>query len=277
MKKASLKIKAFPYFGSKFGLLPWILENMETEHYHFVDVFGGSAVVLLNKPAAKVETFNDLDGEIVNFFKILRDMGATLSKNLELTPYSKEEFAKALERNPENDLERARQFFIRVGQSFNNVSHSTNVSSWRKHVRKSSSSPNNMVKSWLSSVNGLGPVVERLQHCQIENSPFAEIIKKYDSKETLFYCDPPYLPTSRVAKKSYREEMTLQDHQELADLLNNVQGNVLLSGYASDFMEKNYSETNWEKIEKKVIARSSPSQMTGKKPERVECLWKNFI
>jgi DNA adenine methylase len=124
------------------------------------------------------------------------------------------------------------------------------------------------VSRWLGSVDGLSEIVQRLLRVQIENSPAIEVIQRYDSEETLFYCDPPYPHDSRGDANAYGYEMTDDEHRQLADVLKNVKGKVALSGYHCDLLDKLYAD--WEYIE------SSPKQCLSVKQPRTEVLWINY-
>ena len=112
------KMIAFGYYGGKFSHLDFILPLLPTHFTHYCEVFGGSAAVLINRPPAPVETYNDLDGEVVNFFECLRDHGKDLVRLISLTPFSRVELVNALSRATGlTRLERARRFFVRARQT----------------------------------------------------------------------------------------------------------------------------------------------------------------
>src|SRR6266581_5436560 len=112
------KMIAFGYYGGKFSHLDFILPLLPTHFTHYCEVFGGSAAVLINRPPAPVETYNDLDGEVVNFFECLRDHGKELVRLISLTPFSRVELVKALKPTTGlSSLERARRFFVRARQT----------------------------------------------------------------------------------------------------------------------------------------------------------------
>jgi DNA adenine methylase len=217
------KMIAFGYYGGKFSHLDFLLPLLPTSFTHFCEPFGGSAAVLINRPPAPVETYNDLDSEVVNFFRCLRDHGDELIRLISLTPFSREELLKAC--CPEPDLleiERARRFFVRARQTRTGLAQTSSEGRWAHCVLTSRACMAGAVSRWLGSVEGLPQIVQRLQRVQIENAPAIEVIRRYDSQSTLFYCDPPYPHEARGDSKAYGYEMMDREHEELAEILHSV-------------------------------------------------------
>ncbi|MGH7454113.1 MAG: DNA adenine methylase, partial [bacterium] len=196
---------AFGWYGGKFNHLNWLLPLLPACH-HYCEPFGGSAAVLLNREPSPVETYNDIDGEIVNFFRVLREQKEALIEAIGLTPFSRKEFALAIASPsaPISDLERARRFFVRARQVRTGLAQTASIGRWANCKNTSRGGMSGAVSRWLGSVEGLAEIVERLLRVQIENRPAAEIIKLYDDKDTLFYCDPPYPHETRGDKKAYK-------------------------------------------------------------------------
>ncbi len=263
------KMIAFGYYGGKFSHLDFILPLLPTHFRHYCEVFGGSAAVLINRPAAAVETYNDLDGEVVNFFECLRDHGEELLRLISLTPFSRVELVKALTPSAGlTDLERARRFFVRARQTRTGLAQTSSEGRWAHCVLTSRAEMAGAVSRWLGSVEGLPEIVQRLQRVQIENAPAQEVIRRYDSPETLFYCDPPYPHESRGDSKAYGYEMTDAEHEQLASVLHSVRGAVALSGYSCPFMNRLYG--HWRCVDADTrLCNSSKS-------ERTESLWMNY-
>jgi DNA adenine methylase len=131
------------------------------------------------------------------------------------------------------------------------------------------------VSRWLGSVEGLSEIAQRLLRVQIENAPALEVIARYDSSDTLFYCDPPYVHESRSDTNAYAYEMTDEAHIELADVLHRVKGKVAISGYASPLMNDLYRDwTAFEAPSRK--AHSTNTRQDNVKQERREILWANY-
>ena len=267
---------AFGWYGGKFSHLKWLIPLLpDTDH--FCEPFGGSGAVLLNKKPSSVETYNDIDGEVVNFFKVLRDQSEDLIKAIGLTPFSREELRIACDRskNGISDMERARHFFVRARQVRTGLAQTASEGRWAHCKLTSRAGMAGAVSRWLGSVEGLSEIVQRLLRVQIENAPAIDVIRRYDSEKTLFYCDPPYPHDSRSDTKAYAFEMNDDEHRKLSEILHKVKGKVALSGYHGKLMEELYDD--WNYIE--APTRKAHSTNTGAnkdKQDRTEILWINY-
>ncbi len=263
------KLIAFGWYGGKFSHLDWLLPLLP-KTTHFCEPFGGSAAILLNREPSPVETYNDIDSEVVNFFRVLREQKEALTEAIGLTPFSREEFELAITQPTQDisDVERARRFFVRARQVRSGLAQTASSGRWANCLLTSRAGMGGAVSRWLGSVEGLSEIVQRLLRVQIENSPAIDVIKRYDSAETLFYCDPPYPHSSRGDSKAYAYEMTDKQHQELAQVLHNVEGKVALSGYRCDLLDELYSD--WHYVE------ATPKNCHSIKQLRTEVLWVNY-
>lgn len=263
------KIISFGWYGGKFSHLDWLLPLLPDAH-HYCEPFGGSAAVLLNRKPSPVETYNDIDGAVVNFFRVLRNQKGRLIEAIGLTPFSREEFYLAItDYGPHlSDLERARRFFVLARQVRTGLAQTASLGRWANCKNTSRAGMSGVVSRWLGSVDRLPEVAERLLRVQIENRPSLEIIKLYDSPKTLFYCDPPYPHQSRCDNKAYGFEMTDAEHVELANVLKQAKGKVAMSGYRCDFMDTLYGD--WRCVE------ASAKKCHSVKKLRTEALWKNY-
>ena len=270
------KLIAFGWYGGKYSHLDWLLPLLP-KATHYCEPFGGSAAVLLNRTPSPVETYNDLDGEVVNFFRVLRDQQEDLIKAIGLTPFSKEEFRIAAEESTEgiSDLERARRFFVCARQVRTGLAQTASAGRWAHCKLTSRAGMAGAVSRWLGSVEGLSEIVQRLLRVQIEHSPAIEVIQRYDSTETLFYCDPPYPHDSRSDTNAYGFEMTDSEHRTLAAVLHNVHGKVAISGYHSKLMDELYKDWNYIESNPKK-AHSTNTRQDNVKQDRVEVLWVNY-
>ena len=260
---------AFGWYGGKFSHLDFILPRLPTDAKHFCDVYGGSAAVLINRPPAPVETYNDIDSELVNFFKMLRDAGEDLVRQISLTPFSREELIKACQHEPGlSDLERARRFFVRARQTRTGLAQKSSEGRWAHCVLTTRAGMSGAVSRWLGSVDGLAEITARLQRVQIENAPALEVIRRYDTAETVFYLDPPYVHASRGDTAAYQHEMSDDDHVALADVLSSIRGRAVLSGYRTPLYDRLFE--SWTRIDAPVRTAHSV-----RKP-RQESLWVNF-
>ena len=264
------KLIAFGWYGGKFSHLDWLLPKLP-DCLHYCEPFAGSGAVLLNRKPSPVETYNDIDGEVVNFFKVLREEKESLIEQIALTPFSREEFGSACELNPKlSNLERARRFYIRARQVRTGLAQTATIGRWANCKNTSRAGMSGVVSRWLGGVEQLEFIAERFLRVQIENRPAIDVIKLYDSEETLFYCDPPYIHETRGDTKSYGYEMDNSAHKELAETLNSVKGLVAISNYECELMEELYPSKKWTKI-------YSPEKIIhSTKDTRQEVLWVNY-
>ena len=256
------------YHGGKFRLAPWIIPQIPP-HRHYVEVFGGAAGVLLRKTRSHVEVYNDLDSQVVNLFKILRNREDTLElcRMVELTPFSREEFNNSYEPSL-HPLEAARRFIVRcyfghgtcsVDPKDSNGYRSCDVRAGKSYARE-----------WTGIPLALSVSSDRFKGVTIENIDYRKLIPKFDTSETFFYVDPPYTLGSRNAGgKGYVHEMSDEDHRQLSWILHRVKGKAAISGYPSSLYDDLYSD--WRKDTKEVGANGQRGSV-----KRVECLWMNY-
>jgi DNA adenine methylase len=265
----SKRLIAFGWYGGKFSHLDFLLPLIPTDAKHFCDVFGGSAAVLMNIDPYPVETYNDIDSELVNFFETLRNQGPKLVKAIGLTPFSREELARACQ--PASNLtklERARRFYIRARQTRTGLAQTSSEGRWAHCVLTSRAGMAGAVSRWLGSVEALPEIAQRFQRVQIENAPAIEVIRRYDTADTVFYLDPPYVHSSRGDAAAYGYEMTDGEHEELFAVLQTIRGRAVLSGYRSELYDDLYS--GWRRVD--ADERICHSARTN----RQESVWMNF-
>lgn len=246
------------YPGAKNRIAEWIINQMP-KHDVYLEPFAGSLSVLLNKPKCHIETVNDLDDEIVNFFRVIRDYPEQLKRRIDLTPYSREEYELAYEET-EDEIERARRFCIRCHQGFG-------CANLYKNGFKSgqqSKSPN-PAKAWNELPGIIIEAAVRLKTVQIENLPATELLKRYDTKDVFIYADPPYLHGTRK-NYLYRHEMTEEEHIELLETLASHPGNVMVSCYDNELYDRYLK--GWRKAHKETLAEAGQ--------KRVETLYMNY-
>lgn len=267
-RKKSRKI-VFGWYGGKFSHLGWLLPLLPQCH-HYCEPFAGSAAVLLNRAPSPVETYNDIDGDVVNFFRVLRDRSEELIRACALTPFSREEYYHAIHDSQVgiSDVERARRFFIRARQTRTGLAQTASLGRWANCKETSRSGMSGVVSRWLGGVEGLDEVAERIMRVQIENRPALDVIKLYDSPTTLFYCDPPYVHATRGDTKAYGFEMDDGQHRLLAETLNKIQGKAAVSGYRCDLMDELFRD--WHRFD------APAKKVHSTKDERQESLWTNY-
>ncbi|MBV6497787.1 MAG: hypothetical protein JFAIHJKO_02939 [Pyrinomonadaceae bacterium] len=263
------KMIAFGWYGGKFSHLDFLLPNLPNGERHFCDVFGGSAAVLLNRKPSPVETYNDLDSELVNFFEILRSDPDELIRQIGLTPFSREELVRACTPEPGlSNIERARRFYVRARQTRTGLAQTSSEGRWAHCVMTSRAGMAGAVSRWLGAVDALPEIAQRLLRVQIENAPASEIITRYDAEDTLFYLDPPYVHESRGDSKAYGFEMTDEQHIDLGTILNKIKGRAVISGYHTRLYDELFE--GWHRIDAPVKLCNSS------KGFRQESLWLNF-
>lgn len=257
-KKLKITRPALRYFGGKWRIAPWIVSHFPT-HVSYVEPFCGAASVLLQKPPSVLETINDKDLEVVNFFSVLRNHTDRLIREIELTPYSRYEYWNAYNHS-DDPVESARRYYIRSW--FGRGGMRKESGGWRFMVTNSRGG--SVVDDW-RRIGHLRLIVERLQMVQIENDDAFTIIERYDTPNTLFYVDPPYLFSTRGKrwKAAYKYELSDADHIHLAEVLNQVKGMVVLSGYQSPLYRELYK--GW-------IYKTKSSRKGDLTPS-TECLW----
>ncbi len=267
----------FQYVGAKSEFADWIVSQLPP-HRTFVDCCGGGASVLLAKEPSAIDVFNDVNYQIAGFFKTLRDREQELVRAICLSPYHRGEYDRAkasLERDLEQPylqpVERARLFYIVARQSMGGRFGSA-WSSVKTHSRRGMASS---CSRWLNAAQELYAVAERFQRVQIEELDVVDLLRKYDSPETLHYIDPPYVPSTR-SKKLYAREMTVEQHERLLNACNGLDGKVVVSGYRNELYESWLG--SWRSTELEVACRSNVKTdgAVAARPQRIEKLWMNY-
>lgn len=258
---------ALRYHGGKFRLASWILQFFPP-HGCYVEPFGGAAGVLLQKPRVYAEVYNDLDSEIVNFFRVLRDpaLRADLIEACRLTPYAREEFDTAYE--PTDDaLERARRTCIRAAMGFGSAGATKASTGFRTDTRRKYGTAQH---NWADYPDALGAIGERFAGVLIENRDAIAVMQAHDGPDTLHFVDPPYVHETRNMrnKGGYRHELDDEAHRQLLTALRAVDGMVVLCGYATELYDADL--VGWERHE--TAARISGGRGTSL---RTEVVWLN--
>lgn len=248
------------YPGAKWGMAKMIV-NLMPKHRSYLEPFFGSGAVLFNKYPSAIETVNDIDGDIVNFFRVLRQQPDELAEAIALTPYARDVFDDAHENQGTSDFERAYRFAIRSKMSHGFKTCSKTGFKIDVAGREASYA----VKSWNRLPRDLLEAAVRLKDVQIECRPALDLIQRFNHDNVLIYADPPYLLNTRGGKQ-YRCEMNEQDHVELLDALKLHKGSVIISGYPSEMYDRELSE--WNRITKKSYNQNAD--------QRTEVLWCNF-
>lgn len=254
------------YHGAKFRLAPWVM-SFFPPHTRYVESFGGAAGVLMQKQKIQSEVYNDLDGSIVNVFRVLQDpvMREQLAEKIAFTPYHRDEFLLAYEET-DDMVEMARRTLILAHMGFGSAG-ATGTTGFRIDSRRAYGLPSQLWSKYPDKIAAFG---ERLEGVIIDSRPAATIIQAHDDDETLQFVDPPYLPETRHqgGNKFYKHEMSPDDHIELINVLKEVQSSVVLCGYPSELYKDMLGD--WKMHTTK--ARISAGRGTGIK---TECIWLN--
>lgn len=249
-------------------MLDWILP-LFPEHREYLEPFIGSGAVFLNKKPAKVECINDLDGRLINFFRIVRERTQELIDLLTLTPYAREEFQLAGEVS-DDPLEDARRYFVRSTMSFGGITHTIRrMNSYRVDVQESRMNIAACISKYNTKIKNLPAVLERLREAQIDNRSAFYLIPKFNFPTTFQYQDPPYDHSSRTNTNDYKYEMTTEDHVKLALLNHQSKAMIMISHYDDELYNHLYRD--WHKhlgpIRKTNLSKSTVNR---------EAVWMNY-
>ena len=254
---------ALRWHGGKWLLAPWVISHFPP-HRVYTEAFGGAASVLLQKDRAYAEVYNDLDGEVVNLFRVLQDrvQAAILLRTLRLTPWSRQEFKRAYE--PTQDpVRRAWGLVVMSMMGFGSNSHARIATGFRANSNRSGTIP---AQDWQNYPDALEAIVNRFRGVVIENRPAVEVIRQHDAPDVLHYVDPPYVHSTRSdVRADYAVELNDAEHRDLLAVLRGALGMVVLSGYPSALYDTMLHD--WKRIEKAALADGAR--------KRTEVLWLN--
>jgi DNA adenine methylase len=255
--RPKMRSAALRYPGSKWSLAGEIVSHFG-EHYHYLEPYFGSGAVFFTKDVSPHELINDTHLLVVNFFRILRDRTEDLRFALEATPWSREEYDHSHVETGD-ELEDARRFAVRIWQA--HASDLAKKTGWKN--RGSKQRARGMSLRWQRVPEELAQLAERLQDAEIENRPALDLMRRFATADTLIYADPPYLMETRT-QTMYAQEMTVEDHVEMLQVLAAHPGCAVLSGYDNELYDEHLTE--WRKILLK------PPKVEGG-ASRTEVLW----
>lgn len=228
-----------PYIGGKSRIANFLISNFPEDYRtrSYIEVFGGGGWVLFKKDPSNLEVYNDLNSDLVNLFRVIRDNYAEFEHRAEWVLHSREMFAEALKRLKDDDfcsdVEHAMFYAIRRMQTFS----ASNTNGWGYQV-KAEKKRSNM---WAAFLRKIDLINARLKQVQIECLDFERLIKKYDSPNAFFYLDPPYVGTEHYYK-STQVDFLLDDHRRLASVLKGIQGKFMLSYYEHPLVRELYGK-----------------------------------
>lgn len=279
------------WHGGKAYLADWILSHApprvknpnapaadDPGYLHYVEPFaGGLQVLLANDPEGISEVVNDLNGGLINFWRCMASVDgfARMQRAMEATPFAKQIYEEAvrgeikLRDDPDGDWRQAVAFFVQCRQSLSGRMKSFSGITKTRTRR----GMNNEVSAWLSAIEGLPAVHERLKRVLILNDKATHVIESQDGPRTWFYLDPPYLHSTRATPSVYEHEMSEAEHAYLLDLLGGIKGRFALSGYPSRLYEEAAERCGWRCVRKEIANHSSGAKV---KRTEVECLWMNY-
>lgn len=247
------------YPGAKWKVADWILGYIP-EHKVYCEPFFGSGAVFFKKQPSYIETINDIDENIVNLFEVCREHPEELAAKMQMTPFSRKEFENCYDLTVDDKVERARRTLVRYHQSFGTSNSSKK--SWR-NVQTYGGPRTATIWNYLPDT--ILECCERLKNAQIECIDAIKLCARYNSPDTLIYCDPPYLQSLRK-KNIYHHEMTEEQHIELLQVLLASKSKVIISGYESELYDSMLCD--WYRAQKQTTVQMGL--------HRTETLWMNF-
>lgn len=256
------------YHGGKFVLADWIISHFPA-HRIYCEPYGGGGSLLLKKPRAYAEIYNDLDENIVTVFKAARDNGPELIRLIRRTPFSRKFFNETYEKS-DALAEQAAKFIYRSFSGFDSaaITSRRGKTGFRANSNRSGTTP---AHDWKNYARHLFAITKRLNGVVIESRDAIELIRSIDSPTTLFYVDPPYFPDTRWNPKTlgaYKHEMTAAQHEQLCEVLLSLKGFVVLSGYENNlYAEKLFT---WAKSNRQALKSSNVGGVLA-----TETLWIN--
>ncbi|NIL56235.1 DNA adenine methylase [Salinispora arenicola] len=250
------------YYGSKATIADQIVRHLPP-HEHYVETFAGSLAVLLAKRPSKLETVNDLDEELITFWRVLRGRPDDLARAAALTPHARAEHHTAHE--PATDeLEVARRVWVRLTQGRTGTLRRTG---WRHYIDPGGTSMS--MPAYLDAYRRrIRPAAARLARVSLEARPALDVISAYGHPDALLYVDPPY-PRHTRSGTNYRHEMPDDAaHRKLADALHQTRAAVVLSGYPSELYDDLYA--GWDRVD-----ITTGTSQGGTWAARTEVIWSN--
>lgn len=233
------------YPGGKWRIADWIISHLPP-HKIYLEPYFGSGGVFFNKEPSYLETINDINGDVVNLFKVCRDKPNELAQALAFTPWAREEYVSCFEIIGD-DVERARRTLVRHHQSFGMTN--SNLNSWRNS--QTYNSPR-CAMQWSELPETIFKICGRLKNAQIENVDALTLIERYNDSDTLIYLDPPYLQDLRK-RNMYKYEITTAQHEELLELIKRSKSKICLSAYDSELYNARLKD--WYTAEKKTTVQ----------------------
>ena len=251
------------YPGSKFSMSEWIIGQFPP-HTQYLDPFFGSGIILMNKPVARHEVVNDLDDNIVNLFRVVRDAGEQLATLVEITPWARTEYELCKHEKFDDPVEQARRYIVQCWQGYGSSAGGRGAG-WKNSGKNGAGLM--ITATWARVPERIRAIIGRFRFVEIEHRPAVEVIERYATSETLIYADPPYPKSTRNGRLYVEDYMSDADHMVLLDTLDRCRGPVVLSGYACPLYDERL--VHW--------TRRTRSANDAKGQAKTECLWLNQV
>lgn len=270
-----MKLKTLtPYYGGKFNKIGKFISQILPVHRHYIEPCGGMAGVMMLKDPSFCEVYNDIDNNLVNLFEVVRHpvLVKRLEELLNLTPYAREEWRRCQRsfRTELDPVEKARKTYVTLSMGFlgslGNKSFSYGGTKYESSVSR----------TFFNGLESLPAIHHRIKDLIIENQDCLVVAKKWDSKESLFYWDNPYMKETRITFNDYANEMTNEQHQETLDFVTSCKGKVIMSGYKSKTYTDSLESNGFRRIDLSTYSRGSLSNGKKHDSKRTECLWVNY-
>lgn len=263
-----------PYYGGKFNKVGKFIAQILPVHRHYIEPCGGMAGVLMLKEPSFCEVYNDIDNNIVTLFEVVRDpvLVKQLEEKLHLTPYSREEWRRCQRtfRIEEDKVEKARKVYVTLSMgylgSLGNKSFNYGGTKYESSV----------ARTYFNGLESLPAIHRRIKDLIIENQDCLVVAKKWDSKDSLFYWDNPYMKETRKTFNDYANEMSTEQHQETLDFVTSCKGKVIMSGYSHPLYTESLESNGFHRTDIPTYSRGSKSNGKEYDSDRTECMWINF-
>lgn len=251
------------YPGSKWTLAKTLVSYFPP-HTAYIEPYFGSGALFFSKEKCNLEILNDINGEVVNAFKVIRDSPDQLMHGLRFTPYARDEYYNS-ESLSDDSVERARRFIVNSNMAIGGTQ--IYKTGWRHSgLKRAITTAQSVARDWKTIPDGILEVSERLKDAEVENTDAIKLIEKYDYNGALFYIDPPYLLETRKGKYYDFEMGEIKEHEKLLDILIKSKAMVMISGYDHELYNTMLSD--WTRLEFGVFAE--------KGTKRTEVVWCNW-
>lgn len=263
-----------PYYGGKFNKVGKFISQILPVHRHYIEPCGGMAGVLMQKEPSFCEVYNDIDDNLVTLFEVVRDpfMVKELSRRLDYTPYSKEEWkrCRSTYQSEKEKVEKARKVYVLLSMGFLGSLGNKSFSFGGPKYQSS------QARTFFNGLDSLPSIHRRIKNLVIDKQEALEVAKKWDTKDSCIYWDPPYLKETRKTFKDYAHEMTSEQHQNILDFVTSCKSKIIISSYPYSMYEEALEPNGFHKIELETYSRGAKQMGDDYDSDRTECIWLNY-